>query len=302
MNSSQDPGGPDPRARVPRVGVVFRPQLPPERLHEFASSAEAAGLDDLWLWEDCFLEGGLTSATAALAGTSTLRVGLGLMPVPLRNPALAAMEIATLARLYPGRFVPAAGHGVLPWMEQVGARAGSPLTLLREWVTAVRSLLHGQTVTASGQYVRLDHVALDWPPQTVPSLLVGARGPKTVALAGMHADGLVLDAGIAADGVRWAVKTAATTRPHEVIVYVLCATGDDASERVQAELATLPYPPSTQTAVGTPLQVADVIRSFAAAGATSVVLQPTAHDPDPAAVIALAAQARSLLTPEFGRP
>ena len=233
-----------------------------------------------------------SGATAALAGTLTLRVGLGLMPVPLRNPALAAMEIATLARLYPGRFVPAAGHGVLPWMEQVGARAGSPLTLLREWVTAVRSLLHGQTVTASGQYVRLDHVALDWPPQTVPSLLVGARGPKTVALAGMHADGLVLDAGIAADGVRWAVKTAATTRPHEVIVYVLCATGDDASERVQAELATLPYPPSTQTAVGTPLQVADVIRSFAAAGATGVVLQPTAHDPDPAAVIALAAQAR----------
>jgi 5,10-methylenetetrahydromethanopterin reductase len=279
----------------PRVGVVFRPQLPPERLPEFVSSAEAAGLDDLWLWEDCFLEGGLTSATAALAATSSLRVGLGLMPVPLRNPALAAMEIATLARLYPGRFVPAAGHGVQSWMGQVGARAGSPLTLLREWVTAVRSLLAGQTVTVSGQYVHLDHVTLDWPPQTVPPLLVGARGPKTVALAGAHADGLVLDAGIATGGVSSAVKTAAATGPHEVVVYVLCATGDDAGERVQAELATSPYPQPTQTAVGTPAQVADVIRSFAAAGATSVVFQPTAHDPDPVSVIHLAAQARSLL-------
>jgi 5,10-methylenetetrahydromethanopterin reductase len=300
--SSRDPGlqnsHVDGSAKPgPRVGVVFRPQLPPERLREFVTSAEAAGLDDLWLWEDCFLEGGLTSATAALAVTSSLRVGLGLMPVPLRNPALAAMEIATLARLHPGRFVPAAGHGVLPWMEQVGARAGSPLTLLREWVTAVRSLLRGQTVTVSGQYVRLDHVALDWPPQIVPPLLVGARGPKTIALAGVHADGLVLDAGIAAAGVRSAVETAAATRRHEVIVYVLCATGGGASERVQAELTSSPQPLSARAAVGTPTQVADVIRSFAAAGATSVVLQPTAHEADPIAIIHLAAAARSLLHP-----
>src|SRR6202167_5688540 len=137
---------------LPRVGVVFRPQLPPERLREFVTSAEAAGLDDVWLWEDCFLEGGLTSAAVALAGSSSVRIGLGLMPVPLRNPALAAMEIATLARLFPGRFVPAVGHGVLPWMEQVGARALSPMTLLREWLTATRSLLRGDAVTVSGQY------------------------------------------------------------------------------------------------------------------------------------------------------
>jgi alkanesulfonate monooxygenase SsuD/methylene tetrahydromethanopterin reductase-like flavin-dependent oxidoreductase (luciferase family) len=89
-----------PASKAPRVGVVFRPQLPPERLHEFVVSAESAGLDDVWLWEDCFFEGGLTSATAALGWTTSLRVGLGLMPVPLRNPALAAMEIATLARLF----------------------------------------------------------------------------------------------------------------------------------------------------------------------------------------------------------
>ena len=138
---------------VPRVGIVFRPQLPPERLAGFVAAAEQAGLDDLWLWEDCFLEGGLTSAAAALAWSSSLRVGLGLMPAPLRNPALAAMEIATLARLFPGRFVPALGHGVQDWMAQVGARAASPMGLLREWTTAVRSLLRGDTVTVAGTYV-----------------------------------------------------------------------------------------------------------------------------------------------------
>src|ERR1039457_3428645 len=58
---------------------------------------------------------------AARAWTASARIGLGLMPVPLRNPALAAMEVATLARMFPGRFVPAAGHGDLAWMDQVGA-------------------------------------------------------------------------------------------------------------------------------------------------------------------------------------
>ncbi len=287
-----------PETGVPRVGVVFRPQLPPERLREFVTLAETAGLDDVWLWEDCFLEGGLTSAAAALAGSSSVRIGLGLMPVPLRSPALAAMEVATLARLFPGRFVPAAGHGVLAWMDQVGARAASPVTLLREWVTATRSLLHGQTVTVTGEYVRLRDVALDWPPATVPPLLVGARGPKTLALAGEIADGLVLDAGITPDGVRQAVATAAAARPHEVVVYLLCGAGPGASERIEAELSASTRPASdAAAAVGSPADVARAIVSFARAGATTVVLQPTGDDPDVAATVRLAGAARASLQP-----
>ena len=281
---------------LPRVGIVFRPQLPPERLRDFVASAEAAGLDDVWLWEDCFLEGGLTSAAAALAWSGSVRVGLGLMPVPLRNPALAAMEIATLARLFPGRFVPAAGHGVLPWMEQVGARAASPMTLLREWVSAVRSLLHGETVTVSGQYVRLSQVALDWPPSAVPPFLVGARGPRTVALAGEIADGIVLDAGgISPEVVRRAVATAAARRAQEVVVYVLCAPGEHGRERIKADLTESPVPLSDRAAFGVPADVARTIRSLADAGATTVVLQPTGTDPDPEATMMLAAEARTLL-------
>jgi 5,10-methylenetetrahydromethanopterin reductase len=282
-------------SQSPRVGVVFRPELPPERLREYVSTAEADGLDDVWLWEDCFREGGLTTAAAALAWTRSVRIGLGLIPVPFRNPALAAMEIATLARLFPGRFVPAAGHGVLSWMEQVGARAASPMTLLREWVTAVRALLAGQAVTVSGQYVRLDQVALDWPPQTVPPLLVGARGPKTVALGGELADGLVLDAGISPDGVRQAVTTAAAPRPHDVVVYLLSAAGPGARERVEAELTEQSKPVTDRYAVGSPDDVAAVIRTFADAGATTVILQPTIDDPDLPATLHLAARARSTL-------
>jgi alkanesulfonate monooxygenase SsuD/methylene tetrahydromethanopterin reductase-like flavin-dependent oxidoreductase (luciferase family) len=277
---------------TPRIGVVFRPQLAPERLRTFVTLADEVGLDDVWLWEDCFLEGGLTASTAALAWTGSVRVGLGLMPVPFRNPALAAMEIATLARLFPGRFAPAAGHGVLEWMDQVGARAASPMTLLREWVAAVRALLAGETVTTSGAYVRLSGVALDWPPAVVPPLLVGARGPRTIALAGECADGMVLDAGNTPDTVRAAVAQAVAPGPHEVVTYL--PAGASATP-IEAEQAAYGRPSENAIAAGTPADVAAMVRRFADAGATTVVLQPAASDLSIEPFISLAAEVRSIV-------
>ena len=63
-----------------RVGIVFRPQLPPERLAgTLTAAAEAVGLDDLWLWEDCFLVGGLTERDAG-AGDGAARCGVRPRP------------------------------------------------------------------------------------------------------------------------------------------------------------------------------------------------------------------------------
>ena len=81
------------------LGVVIRPTLQPEELLDQARAVEAAGVAELWLWEDCFLEGGLTTAALALAASERIRIGIGLLPVPFRNPAVLAMEAATLARL-----------------------------------------------------------------------------------------------------------------------------------------------------------------------------------------------------------
>ncbi len=181
---------------MPTLAAIFPPTQAPERLGAVASAAEAAGLAQLWVWEDCFSESGIATATAILAATSRVTVGIGLLPVPLRNVALTAMEIATMARLFPGRLTAGVGHGVLDWMSQVGARVESPMTLLREYTTALYALLQGDTVTTHGRYVHLDQVALDWPPAVVPPLLVGGIRPRTVALAGELADGLIIPGGV----------------------------------------------------------------------------------------------------------
>src|SRR5262245_32542880 len=142
------------------LGVVFLPYLPSERLRSVAITADEAGLDELWLWEDCFCQGGISTAAAALAWTERVRVGVGLIPVPLRNVALTAMELSALEHMFPGRALMGVGHGVQEWMGQVGARVGSPLTLLREYTEALQQLLSGETVSVSGRYVQLDDVTL----------------------------------------------------------------------------------------------------------------------------------------------
>ena len=252
---------------TPTLGIVFRPQSPPEELRTAVELAEQAGVDELWLWEDCFLEGGLTAAAAALAWSERLRVGVGLLPVPLRNPALAAMEIATLARLFPDRFVVTLGHGVLDWMGQVGARAGSPMTLLHEHTSAVRRLLDGETVSVDGSYVQLDAVALDWPPERRPELLVGARGPRTIRLAAEVADGVLLDTVTDPDVVRRARDTVDEAR---------AASGRDGRARVYAYTPIDP----TDDPAGLPDRLGGWAAELAEAGADTVIFQGTDENPD----------------------
>ena len=86
-----------------RIGVVFRPDFRPDTLRETALAAERAGVAELWLWEDCFLQGGIAAAAVALSSSETLTVGLGVLPAPLRNVVSTAMEIATLEAMFPGR-------------------------------------------------------------------------------------------------------------------------------------------------------------------------------------------------------
>src|SRR3954454_20331427 len=175
------------------LAVVLRPTLPPERLLEQAKAAEAAGAAELWLWEDCFLTGGNAATATALACTERIVVGIGILPAPVRNAAFAAMELATLARLHPGRLHAGFGHGTAEGMHQVGAKPASQLTLLEEVTVAVRALLRGETFNTEGRYVRLRDVALDHPPEQIPLVSLGVRGPRSLRLSGRCADGTVLD-------------------------------------------------------------------------------------------------------------
>jgi alkanesulfonate monooxygenase SsuD/methylene tetrahydromethanopterin reductase-like flavin-dependent oxidoreductase (luciferase family) len=102
------------------LAAIFPPTQPPERIGAVATAADAAGLAQLWVWEDCFKESGIATATAMLAATSQVHVAIGLLPVPLRNVALTAMEVATLGRLFPGRLTAGVGPRTVSLAGELG--------------------------------------------------------------------------------------------------------------------------------------------------------------------------------------
>lgn len=209
------------------IGMCFDREFPPSLVTNLARRLEDGGADQLWVIEDCFFTAGVSLAASALAVTDRLRVGLGILPAVARNPAVTAMEIATLSGLAPGRVLPGIGHGVQTWMAQMGARTPSPLTTLEEVLVAVRRLLAGERVTMHGRHVHLDEVELDQPPAEPPRLLAGVRGPKSLAMAGRSAGGVILAEPASPSYVRSALGHAGQPTDFHVAVFgALCVEGD----------------------------------------------------------------------------
>jgi alkanesulfonate monooxygenase SsuD/methylene tetrahydromethanopterin reductase-like flavin-dependent oxidoreductase (luciferase family) len=293
------------------LACIIRPSTPPSRIIPLARAVEAAGIEEIWLWEDCFQTGGISSASAILSATDHVRVGIGVMPTPLRNVALTAMEIATVDGMFPGRLIPGIGHGVQSWMAQVGGKAASPLTLMREYSTALRALLAGERVTTSGRYVSLDDVALDWPPARPVPVPVAATGPRSLRLAGEVGDGVVLEGSVGLTGLPAVLERIAEGRaaadhdasaPFPVIQNVSAATGPDAVARLRAELTAWGQDVADDAGLATYAlwggaeALADGVRRYGEAGAHTVALQPTEDDAEPERFIEVLGEAQALLS------
>ncbi|MCX5168847.1 LLM class flavin-dependent oxidoreductase [Streptomyces antibioticus] len=273
-----------------RIGVMYDRDRDPAGLPAFARAAEALGVDDLWVVEDLGWNGGVSAAAVALGATERLRVGLGIAPAPLRSPALLAMELATLARVFPGRLVAGIGHGVREWMAQAGVAPRSPLALLEETITSVRALLSGQRVTLDGREVRLDGIELVHPPAEVPPVVAGVVRPRSLELSGRVADGTLVAEG---HGPRDLAEIRALTAEggagpgHTLTVFAFAHAGDDPAEvsrtlrpHVEGHGAWLGRPPEEVfTVSGTAAQAAARVADLATAGADTVVLRIVGAEP-----------------------
>jgi alkanesulfonate monooxygenase SsuD/methylene tetrahydromethanopterin reductase-like flavin-dependent oxidoreductase (luciferase family) len=161
------------------------------------------------------------------------------MPAVVRNPVFTAMEIATISRLFPGRFLPGLGHGMAGWMHQIGAFPKSQLTSLEEVTVNIREILTGEQLSFNGKYIQLDQVSLVHPPDQIPPISLGVRGPKSLALSGRVADGTILAQLAAPAYVSWALdqierggKEAGHDRDHRLTVFAFaCADSDTAAAR-----------------------------------------------------------------------
>lgn len=258
------------------IGAMIRREIPPQDVAAAVRSLQHS-YDELWVVEDLPFAGGISQTTLALEITDNIRIGHGIAPAPFRNPAALAMEWATLAEMYPGRFIAGIGHGVQSWMEQVGEKVASPLTLLEETIASVRSLLAGETVSVDGRYVQLDEVKLTFPPHTPPPVVSGVTGPRSLRMSGAVADGTVLSEGLGPDQIRAARRlieegrdAAGRTDPHLLTVFTGFYTGPPEGYGSQNSQTANEWVAVCPTAAET----ADKLQTLMEAGIDSLVLVP----------------------------
>ena len=164
---------------------------------EIVKYAETCGFDAVWQADSRLVRDCMIPMAAFAAVTDTIKIGSGVVDCWSRNPARLAAMFSTLDDLAPGRTILGIGAWWDPLAAKVGIDRARPLTVMREIVTAVRALLHNETVTMDGVYVHLDGVELDYVYQArrvkdVP-IYIGATGMQMMELTGEIADGCVLN-------------------------------------------------------------------------------------------------------------
>lgn len=198
--------------------------MDPSSTFRAARQATELGYGSFWTAETVGLEAfGLLGAVGNAA--PGLDLGTGVLALQLRTPPLLAMGAATLQALQPERRV-MIGVGISSpavtsrWH---GATYGEhPLAQVREFVTLVRACLSGEKVDFAGDYYRVNGFRLAVRlGERRPEIVLGALGPRMLALAGEVADGVLLNY-LPASHVGWSldqVRAGAdrTGRPHDEI-------------------------------------------------------------------------------------
>jgi F420-dependent oxidoreductase-like protein len=173
---------------------------PPPGITDAIAQCESLGFDSIWTAEaygsDC-----LTPLAWWGAGTTTVRLGTNIMQMSARTPTAAAMAAMTLDHLSGGRFILGIGASGPQVVEGwYGQPYPKPLARTREYVDIVRKVLAREApVTSDGPFYPLPYPggsglgkplkSIVHPLRADVPIMMGAEGPKNVALAAEIADG-----------------------------------------------------------------------------------------------------------------
>ena len=126
------------------------------------------------------------------ARTTRIRLGTGILVLPLRHVVVAAKQTATLDQLSGGRLI--LGVGVGAYREEYEAlfpdTVGRRGTIVEEGIQALRRLFTERRVTFEGRYVRFRDVeCFPKPAQDPLPIWAGGNAPEVRRRAGELADG-----------------------------------------------------------------------------------------------------------------
>ncbi|AEG49565.1 putative F420-dependent oxidoreductase, MSMEG_2249 family [Sphingobium chlorophenolicum L-1] len=174
---------------------------------EQAAAAETLGLGGIFLserWETKEIG----SAMGALSQrTQRIKLVAGLTHFGTRHPLVLAGMASTMQSLSGNRFILGFGRSVPARFK----RLGIPIVNnggMADHVAILRKLWAGETVTYDGPAGQYPEMRLGRRCDNPPPVILGAIGPKTLALGGAHFDGILLHPFLTPEGVARSIAIA----------------------------------------------------------------------------------------------
>ncbi|SEO77505.1 probable F420-dependent oxidoreductase, MSMEG_3544 family [Trujillonella endophytica] len=176
-----------------RFGVGLGPLGADEHLAAVVDRLEELRLDSLWFSEQVSAPqvDPVVGQAFAVARTARLKVGTGVAVLPGRHPVLVAKQLASLARLAPGRVLPV--FGLQParaaeraWFPVPEGRRGA---VFDEALLLVRRLLTEERVTSAGEFFPLEEASIGPLPAKPLDLWLGGSAPAGLPRVGRLGDG-----------------------------------------------------------------------------------------------------------------
>jgi len=178
-----------------RLGLSFEDQATLSR------EAAEQGYTSIWTPDGAGNDGFQLCALRWQASTDVVPGGLGtgisVSPVAFRSPVSFASSAGLLSQMTDGKFMLGIGTGGIyqpSTRRNLGFRTQSSLAVMRDYLITTRKLLAGETVDYEGEAVTLRGMQLPGlrsAPKT--PVLLGALGPKMLAMAGELSDGAAMN-------------------------------------------------------------------------------------------------------------
>ncbi len=187
-------------------GIAMRnfqryPDLPDARtLVDYGVRMEELGFDSLWVWDHILLGvdphfpiiDSLTLLTAVAARTRTIKLGTGVLVLPLRNPLLLAKQLSSMDQISGGRLLLGMASG---WYKREFDAIGVPFNkrgrIMDQSLEIMSRLWQEDLVTGEyGPYNLRSSVMFPKPAQTPrPPILIGGYVDRVLKRAAVTGDG-----------------------------------------------------------------------------------------------------------------
>jgi 5,10-methylenetetrahydromethanopterin reductase len=175
----------------------------PDQLRRAAALCDEGNLDSFWVADQRWMRDVYVSLTDLACHTRRIQLGMRVTDPYVRHPGLTAVAVATLDEVSGGRAILGIGAGGSGF-DQMGLTRDKPAVAVREAIELIRALWRGQEVDYHGEVVRWNHGKLAFTCRPDIPIVVAARGPRLLEVAGEVADGVIIATGISAQSVAWA--------------------------------------------------------------------------------------------------